>query len=172
MSKENIKEMDVHSHISGRASTHLSGTVYCDSFIIPNPAETIKEMSRSSAHALVDFALMNNLHIDLFDDKCVQLWHVTKDCDNLVDHNFCYVDPDSGMTFSFSPAIEYLPVSMFQGKKEGDTVEFDYNDSYTDKRTDLPVFIQLHFVLRLSQLDYRYRDYGRFEYALEKVAGY
>lgn len=133
-------------------------TFNANMFIIPNGIHTSNgccyEMNRRSVNARFE-ELGIDYHIES-GEKLVQIWSCGCDSDNWSDHHLPYeirellgFNEDDG----FVRFHDLLPVSWFTGKKEGDivTVNFTKND----------VTVTVNF--KLSQLDYRYRRFGKFE---------
>lgn len=93
------------------------------------------------------------------DDTFVQVWIHADGSDNLTDHGLDdeMIDelwPNGERAACYAPG--YLPISLFEGKKEGDTVTFT-----TTAGVKLDV--------KLEQLPYRYGHFGTFENVLSRL---
>jgi hypothetical protein len=166
MSKKHIKDMDVHVFVGEDGIKKFEGTIYGDCYIIPNPPIKISSLFDYNIYILEDFVVRNKLHFDFGYEGCIQLYYVTKNNDKLGDQTLQYNDEKTGINISFSPYINYLPASMFQGKKEGDIIEFDYYDEIPYEHGE-SIHATLHFVFQLAQTKYRFR--GNFEEILKKI---
>lgn len=78
----------------------------------------------------------------------VEVWAADDQCDNWS----CHYKRVDGEEIKFPT---YLPVDLFEGKKEGDTVTFKWG--------------KYDIELTLNQLDYRYRSFGAFEKVLDDL---
>lgn len=144
-----------------------------DVFVIPNTMTKIKsamlesyrERDRKLVYKLLEvngYKCMDLFTPDIIDDfYMVQLWwcSTTPDVpsDNIARH---------GITIDgkhYIPNIEYLPALIFKKKKEGET--FFLKVPCEDAAEDT-VF---EFEVTPRQLEYRYKSFGKFEEAFEKV---
>jgi hypothetical protein len=152
---------------------HSSYTVKADAdvFIIPNGLVTLDDffagkVARSEfiRNATVRDGI-TTIH-GSSSDLLVQLWWTSEHdlgSDNLARHGFHF--PDGGEEQYFSnDHLEYLPISMFAGHKEGDVLDFSFEWFEKDGTA---INLQLHTTL--NQLNYRYRSFGGFDELLEKL---
>jgi hypothetical protein len=172
---ENIKESDIHISINLNDEAKVEGTIYCDSFLMDMEAIDLCRFNAHAKHTIMLIAENNGITFNPDTDKCVYLYHVTNFCDDLGDnftggHNLKYKDKNEDTLCDIPVYIKCLPASMFQGKKEGDIVEFDYNGYMQIPLNELnSIEVKLHFILRLAQMEYKNKHLGRFEDALENV---
>lgn len=103
------------------------------------------------------------------DDTFVQVWIHCEGSDNLTDHGF---DEDQikelfpskdlhelieqDRHYSYSSAPGFLPIHLFEGKKEGDSITLTTEDG-------------VEWSIKLEQLPYRYGHFGRFEDVLARL---
>jgi hypothetical protein len=103
-----------------------------------------------------------NAESAIIPSEWVQLWFTDPEDEdgdsNLVDHG-TFRKFENLKRFS-----SFLPAFLFNGKVEGDTVEFDYCDSQYKLSTNV-----VHFKLHLNQKSYRYARFGKFEDAFSHV---
>lgn len=103
------------------------------------------------------------------EDRLVQVWIHCKEQDNLSDHGFSYEQyeelfPKSGNALEESENIwryprlapDRLPIRLFEGKKEGDTITLTSCDG-------------VEWEIKLEQLPYRYGHRGPFEKCLRAL---
>ena len=129
-------------------------------FIVPNGLMDVTEKTlenRCGAYTTAELALFNKHK----DEQFVQVWMTGEGCDNWYDdfHDF---------------RVEHLPLSFFDGKKEGDTVEFDSETSswggWKGKGKGGHLTPEkCHVVLTLNQSGCRYRRFGNFETVLNRL---
>lgn len=157
-----------------------------DVFVIPNDLCTAKDMwDEEVRHGMYVSAIENHIHFDAEKTKFIELWFCTPDSStgdsNWRDH--C-ID-GYGELVNWRPITSRLPVEIFKGKKEGDivTVELpitgwtalnpvigiDYPPAGCKMPNGVTVTTHVTVSLRLSQLKYRYRRFGKFEEVLEKL---
>lgn len=98
-------------------------------------------------------------------DLLVQLWWDSEDLgsENLARHGFTIQD-GSEMQYFCNDYMEYLPLNLFKGHKEGDWIDFTFEWYNQDKTA---ILLLLH--TRLDQLNYRYRSFGGFDELLAKL---
>lgn len=87
------------------------------------------------------FIIPNGIH-----EGKVQVWFTSDESENWTDHSHPRIP---------NRIPNNLPIELFEGKVEGDTVTFDHDD--------------LTIELVLNQSDYRYRRFGQFEEVLESL---
>ena len=105
----------------------------------------------------------------------VQMWFVAPEnemtfkSDNVVDHGVVVKDGSKdGVYLNPSYKAQMVPVEVLKGKHEGDTVVIEMPVSL-DRRNPASVDAVLRVNCTLRQLSYRYRSFGRFEEALERL---
>ena len=143
-----------------------------DVFIIPNCASKMADFPEHTQDWFKEkLSRLTGINI-VEDEKMIQLWITSNNCDNWQD---CFAGFQKAIGLIKDEAEEdlwekrgrearllgyfpgYFPSKIFEGKNEGDIVTLDcpeYN-----------VVIEL----TCRQLDYRYRDFGRFEEAFQFV---
>ncbi len=127
----------------------------CNVFIIPN---SMTKKSRFLLSSFVDrlekISSLNGIQDE--DPEVVQTWFVGGNSDNMTDHGFKLPD---GTRINNGVLLHYIPYKLLCGHKEGDTVSYI-----------VPIgddVVELNCTLK--QLDYRYRNFGRFEECLDYV---
>lgn len=163
--------------------------ILADIFIIPNPSfryessiaqkegfntEFIDKLNRIWYETTTDEYRKTH---DFKDESWVQVWYVTPGSE---DSNWCSHTINGYEELKgWKPIAEYLPKSLFDGKKEGDCITvilpihkwlekdkcklMGCDGSYIEASASIKVQLQL------SQLKYRYRRFGRFEDTLTRV---
>jgi hypothetical protein len=130
-------------------------------FIIPNALIPLDELFPS---ALEDTTRrLRNLGIAP-EGPLVQVWWTSGDCDNWVSHRW----EDHPELFSNISA--FLPVSLFEGKVEGDKMRFTLSTAQAqvgEHYLDQPCAVEIEVELR--QLGFRYQWAGKFEEALQRL---
>lgn len=141
---------------------NLSGNI----FIVPNALEnSLKTMIESMYKRNNDTSEENA-------PLCVDTWIVIPMLtENLVSLGIWVTDKDGNeYMIQPSPASSLMPVEIFNGKREGDIVLVDLR-AEVFPYGDEPNFItEISLVLRLNQLDSRFRSFGSFEECLEKLS--
>lgn len=105
------------------------------------------------------------------DTYLVQLWFISKELesDNVARHGFhAMVDGKEQRISPFN--MEHLPVSLFEGHNEGDTINIKvpvYVDNYVGD--DTRTFAEMDITVTLAQLKYRYRAMGKFDELLKEL---
>lgn len=138
-------------------------------FIVPNSLNKIGEfmMPEPRREFLTKLAELN--HWDNVTDETllVQLWFHDKETlhtDNLIDHGFRVTFDEVEYPAHVDSSFQFLPVSLFEGKKEGDKVHIDMPVTIRDKEGKFDAVIHMDVIL--DQLNYRYRRFGTFERVL------
>ena len=130
-------------------------------FIIPNALVKWDELLPS---ALEDTTRrLQNLGIAP-EGPLVQVWWTSGDCDNWALHLW----EDHPELFSNISA--FLPVSLFEGKVEGDKIKFTLSRAQAwvgEHFLDQPCAVEIEVELR--QLGFRYQWAGKFEEALQRL---
>ena len=122
------------------------------------------------------FIVPNDLVIGKESGKLeVQMWFVAPEnelsfkSDNVVDHGVVVKDgSEDGVYLSPSYKAQMVPVELLEGKHEGDTIIIEMPVSL-DRRNPGNTDAILRVNCTLCQLSYRYRTFGRFEEALERL---
>ena len=158
-----------------------------DIFIIPNspvsiPKEGIEYYDLSfyekidKQYTILKVHDSMTLKDNITDDKFVQIWYVTRGNSesNWYDHHIDQPIIVNGkeLNSSWKPVSQYLPASLFKGKKEGDVVEFTMLIRSYDGEGDNALYMERRQKVRLTlcQSKYRYRNYGgSFEKALSNL---
>lgn len=154
-----------------------------EAFIIPNPVSDINSLLIFNDNYVEDYMKMlavNGCDPDDPDNLMqVQLWFTSSDLhtENVCRHGARVADENIRDVLLAPTHMEFLPVSLFKGRKEGEVMylrypcRFTYGELNVDE-DDLviePVELRIH--LKLNQTEYRYRNFGNFENALERVIG-
>lgn len=165
-------------------------------FIIPNAIRTFSDLIEHGQRNIKRVCEMNEIEIpeDYSQIKLVEIWSRSDDlkCDNLADH-YLWLDKIEAFNLitknsvnkliSKIPfpgnAIRFVPVNMFQGKKEGDVINIkfpyvvkDYIPKYIDNDNELdymPEKFIFDIDFTLSQRGYLYRNFGNFEDVLKDL---
>lgn len=138
-----------------------------DVFIIPNYARELRVFSKDWLKERL--SRLAGIEFVRDDEKMIQLWITSDKCENWnhfagfqktlgirkEDFRNNYQDPEERRLLGYFP--NYFPSRIFEGKNEGDTVKIDC--------PEYDVIIKL----TCKQLDYRYRDFGRFEEAFKYI---
>lgn len=130
-------------------------------FIIPNALIPLDELSPSTLEDLT--RRLKNLGIAP-EGPLVQVWWTSGDCDNWVAHRW---DDHPEL---FSNISSHLPVSLFEGKVEGDKIKFSLSRAQAqvgEHYLDQPCAVEIEVELR--QLGFRYQWAGKFEEALQRL---
>lgn len=149
-----------------------------DTFIVPNSlastADLCTPFQNDEVTRLVKFNNDNGRNFNVVTGKCVQLWYTgenTCGSENLEDHGFKLLDENGEecyMNLGFRSG--YIPVGIFDGKKEGDIVDIVVPAyRWNDDNQQHEVKVTLRCTLRQSK--YRYRNFGTFETCLARLAG-
>lgn len=152
-------------------------------FIIPNPAiKAATEQPKSNFEFWAGLeSIWNNIVFSdkivnsdkkFYEEKWVQVWYCTPNSSNTnwYDH---LIDGYTELE-GWEPVSQYLPKSLFEGKKEGDVVTFTLPicRKAWRARVDLEARIEYNDIkvsLTLCQTKYRYRNFGNFEDVLKRV---
>lgn len=140
-------------------------------FIIPNNGDHSDNFRDWIQKWYMPIVETNKISLEK-NDYIVQVWSASEedlDSDNLERHGFTITE--DGKRIHYSPRMELLPASMFEGKVEGDTVTFDVPIHGFDEEGELDdeVIVTLRFNMKLCQREYRYRNFGNFEEVLKRV---
>jgi hypothetical protein len=171
MTKEGIKYMEN----SNKFPTLDCEPIEADVFIIPN---SLAVMGRDSKYwSFLDTDLFYSSRkangIDTDDTSAnVQVWITNSDYDNMVDHTFRVTTKNGDIYIGH--LYGYLPIEIFDNKVEGDTIEVNLLGSFSKKigshaDADGSKYFYVPGKLKLNQLSYRYRQFGRFEEILNKL---
>ena len=146
-------------------------------FIIPNQGGYVSgfwtgvEKQTKIANMLCD---LNGYDFDPNKDKVVQVWSCCSDCNNMQDH-FFHASDDNGKDYRFRFPSAYIPAKIFEGYKEGDSLDIVYKMKPSDwdleeveDMESIPEF-EFTFHTTLAQTKYRYRSFGNFEDVLVRV---
>lgn len=152
-------------------------------FIIPNPSikvATEQPKSNFGFWAELESIWNNIVYTDnivnsdkkFYDEEWVQVWYCTPGSSdtNWYDH---LIDGYTELE-GWEPISQYLPKSLFEGKKEGDVVTFTLPICRKAWRARLDLQSRIEYdevkvSLTLSQTKYRYRNFGNFEDVLKRV---
>jgi hypothetical protein len=171
MTKEGIKYMEN----SNEFPTLDCEPIEADVFIIPN---SLAVMGRDSKYwSFLDTDLFYSSRkangIDTDDTSAnVQVWITNSENDNMVDDPFRVTTKNGDIYVGH--LYGYLPVEIFDNKVEGDTVDVILLGSFAKKigshlDADGSKYFYVTGKLKLNQLGYRYRQFGRFEEVLSKL---
>lgn len=133
-------------------------------FIVPNTLISPSEyVSPAYKRELIEFQKeiyeLNELGEFSETDELVHLWFHNEDSENIVDHGLVVENID-GLPLTIRPTqLGRLPIKLFEGLKEGDTLIL--GAPYLD--------ITMDITLTLEQFYWRYRAFGPFEACLEKL---
>lgn len=180
--------------MESRVSVNKSFEGRC--FIIPNSIGTYKswssDSSRENRQKCYDIFKEQGFELRPFEEEMfVQIWWVVDstgdghDCENLCAHG-CHVDIDETTGAIFQPKtslLEYVPASIFDNLKEGDTISFDWTEedcwTITKKgkgdydvnspKEATPVDVTAHMEMKLAQTETRYARFGSFEEVLANL---
>ena len=160
-------------------------TIIADIFVIPNPAFCYNGSMAQEDGLSADFVdKLNRIwwkttteeyrktH-DFKDESWVQVWYVTPGSDN--SNWFCHKIDGYRELVDWRPISEYLPKGIFENKKEGDCITIDLPiQKWVSLQKDSEehgccVEETIKVQLQLSQLKYRYKRFGAFEVALNRV---
>ena len=137
-------------------------------FIVPNAYTTLEENfdqeTLLKVYQFINYGLDKPLD-RISEEKFIQVWYVTPgDSDsNWRDHGIDGYNELKG----YKPISIYLPVSLFRGYKEGDTITVNLPiTKNTRKASDIDA---VKVSLTLKQKDYRYGNFGKFEEVLERI---
>jgi hypothetical protein len=131
-------------------------------FIIPNALVKWDELLPSAREDLS--RRLQNLGIEPGSGPLVQVWWTNGDCDNWVSHRW------DAQPELFSNISSHLPVSLFEGKVEGDKIRFTLSRAQAqigEHYLDQPCEVEIEVELR--QLGFRYQWAGKFEEALQRL---
>ncbi|MCM1440210.1 MAG: hypothetical protein NC131_13555 [Roseburia sp.] len=143
-------------------------------FIIPNEGGLVtKWLSESVQKSMTEdinaIAELSGFEFDPKKDVLVQLWFCGMECENLVDH-FVHAEDEDGNKVMFRAGnIGNLPAKIFDGKKEGDTIDITFPVTVFNRGEDIEKEITVKATVTLAQTKYRYRRFGNFEEVLKQV---
>lgn len=147
-----------------------------DLFIIPNslrrshefPSISTRDNIRDIYYQMSDQGFKLN---DIDEELWIQVWIVVPDIsENLNDHGFTLKDTDpEGKKLFVRPQLEFLPLSIFTGKKEGDEIVFDISGFWGIMDGE-KAKVNLKLKLKLQQLKYRYNSFGPFQEVMNKLS--
>ena len=154
----------------------MAKAIHCDIFVIPNSIHTFREEDAcdsiygervAAQFSTCKFGAAVKSETKFSEEKFVQVWYVTPGSSdsNWFDHN---VDGIEGLEH-YAPITDRLPVSLFEGYKEGDYIMVPmYFRKHHEYRGNGEPSLRIESVmLRLSNLNYRYSDRGPFEEAIK-----
>ena len=130
-------------------------------FIIPNKAGFTKDFifgADAKTEQAKELCQINGATFDPEKDKVVQVWSCCDGCDNMQDHTFKIGEA----TFRL-PVV--IPEPILRGKKEGDIADIKFQLVPLGGGDE----VQITCHTRLAQAEYRYRQFGNFEDALQYV---
>ena len=128
-----------------------------EAFIIPNRIGYVGGVFETKQEWLHKVATLNGIELDN-NDRVVELWITSDQCDNMVDSIFV-LDAVGGMQARIQSGL--FPEKLFEGRTEGDEL-----DVTVPLLTDAGVMaFKMH--MTLSQLKYQYKTFGSFEKAFE-----
>ena len=142
-----------------------------DLFIIPNNIVRLDDMCLfGRSRAMNEFAKLNNISMSK-SEPLVEVWVTGELTENLGDHGFnirlSAID-DRPIHIGGFHNYMLMPVKMFSGKKEGDSMNiilpfniYSNNPDFSDG--------ELHANIKLSQTKYRYKRFGNFEDTLDHL---
>jgi len=148
----------------------MNTTVKGHVFIVPNIAETFKSYPEDSQDWLTQrISRMTGINPKK-EDKMLQVWITSKECDNWNDHFGGFQVNVLGQNKEYWSRINetkedrllgyfprLYPSQIFEGKHEGDKVMLHCPEYDVD------------IELTCNQLDYRYGKFGRFEEVFGQV---
>ena len=166
-----VTQSSTHKPNLGRKKVTMKTITNASMFIIPNSLQSPKtdmwekpmaELSERSE--CLNFKMRKDelapwgINVKL-NDTFVQVWIHADGSDNLTDHGLDdeMIDelwPNGEQAACYAPG--YLPISLFEGKKEGDTVT-------------LTTTAEVKLDVKLEQLPYRYGHFGTFEEVLGRL---
>ena len=136
-----------------------------DIFIVPNPGFHVKELLPFAKETTIKRArLLAGINLEE-EDYLIEVWATSPQCDNWTSvyggfqslFGVKLPEDRSEKDYLIGYFPKLLPVKLFKGKKEGDTIVLhcpEYN---------------ITVELTLNQLGYRYGRFGKFEEVLKKV---
>lgn len=147
----------------------LEGTL--EVFIIPNQGGLVTSwMSKDNIIKKINgVAELSGFEFDPEKDPIVQLWFCGMECDNLVDHYIHAEDENGNKVYFRAGNIGHLPAKIFEGKKEGDSIDLVFPATVFCRENDSETDITVKTTVTLAQKKYRYRNFGNFEEVLKKV---
>lgn len=142
-------------------------------FVVPNRAAMVGEFldcqQEGISNLMSTICDMKGMTFDPENDRMAELWFVSEkdlESENLRSHGL-NINIDGNWYSSFLPC-SYLPVKLFEGHKEGDSMQLYYPVTVKDcDGNEISVLINMD--LKLTQLTSRYYHRGNFEDALEYV---
>ena len=124
-------------------------TIYGSIFIVPNRASTLEDWFALSTRDSFRKSL-SNLGLKP-EGKLVQVWYASGECENWTSHLW----PENPEFFGAHGLPNRLPEHLLEGVKEGDEVVLTFGEK--------------ELRLTATQKNYRYRRFGTFEEAFERV---
>ena len=165
-----------------------SETIIADIFVIPNPAFCYNGSMAQEDGLSADFVdKLNRVwwkttseeyrkEHEFKNESWVQVWYVTPGSE---DSNWYAHNIDGYWELiGWRPITEFLPKSLFNGKKEGDCITIELPIQKWISLQNSEEYIASHgccveetikVQIQLSQMKYRYRRFGNFEDALARV---
>lgn len=158
-------------------------TTTASCFIVPNSLSRLGNMwdAEQRLSALNRLAELNDWDPFTNDDILVQVWlhdNETLKCDNLIDHYWDFTTGNTNYSGRISFYYGMLPISLFNGKKEGDSIKVKIPVTAlkgqipwlvdNPQREEVEIGINMDG-LKLQQKGFRYSNYGTFEEVLEKL---
>ena len=155
----------------------MAKAIHCDVFVIPNSIHTFRREDATenlygervaAQFSMCKFGAAIDSGKEFSEEKFVQVWYVTpgKSDSNWFDHNV-----DLPGLEHYAPITDRLPVSLFEGYKEGDyiMVPMYFRKHHEYRGNDEPSLRIESVMLRMNNLGYRYSSYGPFEKALNEL---
>lgn len=148
-------------------------TANADIFIVPNSAAKISNYFNPE-NALTEMNTLckdNGCQFDPDRDLLIQVWMCSDDLksDNLDGHGFSFRMDDNRYVVWGRSIPSRIPASMIN-MKEGETKIINLNNIEAENfLDDSKVSVNLQLTVKASQLDYRYRGFGKFEDAMRCV---
>ena len=137
-----------------------------DAFVVPNRINSCLDYSELSQNRVVahlmEFNKLNGTDVNVVTEPMVQLWYTGKESCNSTDlesHGFSV----NSVRMHLKTWSELVPLSILRDKREGDTVPIKVT-AYVNSTDDAPeTECMVILNCRLAQLNYRYRQEGKFE---------
>ena len=143
-------------------------------FIIPNSAGHIKDfcMTDRILRTTNKYCEDNNISFNEENDWLVQIWIQSGEQDLFTDNFFRHallIDYDDKEYYVTLHSDEWIPKQLID-VSEGEVVTLHFNNvTLTHKKDEDEMLADLTLHVTADQLNYRYRNHGRFEEVLQKV---
>ena len=162
----------------GKESKATARLEECEVFIIPNSPNPVENMlngrfstsgSREYVKAMKELFALNQWGEMSAEEKAMEIWWTSDNCDNLTDHH-PKVMWDDGNEYYVNLDSPFLPLSIVKEWKEGETKKMYVPVTLFERETGNTIKTVFEVNVTISQSKYRYRTFGTWEECISKIA--